>query len=240
LGLSERFTVIAFSLQGESSYLLRCVDDEDEGGPVLANVGGRHSKPAATEEEDAARGGEDAATQEADAATEEADQLGDSTQPWYRTRWASVAGVLLIAVAVVIVIAVAAGTYRTSSSRGGGSDAMSEWSSKSGPAVGSTGTAIQALSDAMQAHDLAGLMTGCQQLQDASVQLRATLPSPDPALTAAVEAAVADLETASNSCMAFGPNTTKADLEQFMSQVDRAKSHMDRATQIVLGAEKIK
>lgn len=74
---------------------------------------------------------------------------------------------------------------------------------------------MQAVVDAIQAKDIGALRTACSALHDEqTVSLQAHLPTPDPALSTALQAEINDFHTAAHICMSLGPNSTSADLEQ--------------------------
>jgi hypothetical protein len=173
----------------------------------------------------------------------------------YPKKWAAVTAILLSSVTVGIAIAVAAGQVTSSpiasaatitipkppavvspAPRTGSESAPTNsgggWMSKAAPPLRDIQDSLQTVTNALNAHDLAGMSTACQGLSGASQRLGATLPSPISALTSEIQGAVDLLNTASNSCTAFGPATSGDDLSAFTSDINQAMGHLQRAQQI--------
>ncbi|MEO3761503.1 hypothetical protein ABGB19_24895 [Mycobacterium sp. B14F4] len=91
-------------------------------------------------------------------------------------------------------------------------------------------SSLQTAASEMQAQNMDGVRSACQQILSNSQRLRNTLPSPDEALTAEVEGAVSELITAANMCL--GPDAT-SNAQALMSHVEQANAHFANAQQIM-------
>ncbi|MDT5050374.1 MAG: hypothetical protein QOG75_6278 [Mycobacterium sp.] len=161
-----------------------------------------------------------------EALTGERDGDQPSRRMWHRKKWAVVAAMLVGSVAIVIVVGVIMAPHPASSG----------WLSKATPPFQDIQRAGQSLSKALAANDIAGVKTACRQLNGAGQRLGATLPSPDPALTSEVQAAVDEITTGSNSCLSLDlGSAVQADIDRFSSHLKQAKAHLDRAQQIAQG-----
>jgi hypothetical protein len=89
---------------------------------------------------------------------------------------------------------------------------------------------LQSASKAMQAQNMDGVHSACQQVLNNSQMLGNTLPSPDAGLTTEVRGAVDELTAAANLCLA--PNAT-SNTDAIMSHVQNANSHFSAAQQII-------
>jgi hypothetical protein len=73
-------------------------------------------------------------------------------------------------------------------------------------------------------------------MSDANQRLKATLPTPVPALTSEVRGAVDEIGAASSVCLTAGPNAEQAEIDLFTSHVNAATVHFARAQEIGAGA----
>jgi hypothetical protein len=93
---------------------------------------------------------------------------------------------------------------------------------------------MQAVIDAINARDIGALRSACSSVHDEqTINLQAHLPTPDPALTSALQSEIDDVNTAMHICMSLGPNSTSADLEQADSFMQQASDHMRTADAIL-------
>ncbi len=94
---------------------------------------------------------------------------------------------------------------------------------------------MQAVIDAINARDFDALRSACSSVHDELTppNLQADLPTPDPALTAALQSEIDDIHTAMHICMSLGPNSTQADLEQADSYMQQAENHMKTVNAIL-------
>ncbi|SOX52829.1 hypothetical protein MAAFP003_1497 [Mycobacterium ahvazicum] len=86
---------------------------------------------------------------------------------------------------------------------------------------------MQAVIDAIAANDINVLRSACSVAHDElSGNLQSHLPTPDPALTTALQSEIDDVHSAMHICMSLGPNSTLADLERADSFMQQANLHM--------------
>jgi hypothetical protein len=96
---------------------------------------------------------------------------------------------------------------------------------------------MQALIDAINANDIAAVRSACSSIHDElASNLQTHLPTPDPALTTALQSEIDDVHTTMHICMSLGPNSTSADLEQADSFMQQATDHM-RAADAILATD---
>jgi len=102
-----------------------------------------------------------------------------------------------------------------------------EWYAQAKEHFDNTRNYMQAVIDAINANDLAATRSACSSAHDElASNLQAHLPTPDPALTTALQSEIDDVHTAMHICMSLGPNSTSADLEQADSVMQQASLHM--------------
>ena len=127
-------------------------------------------------------------------------------------------------VAIAAVALVAAGTPATASAIYPG---VPEWYSQAKEHFDNTRNFMYAVIDAINANDIGALRSACSSVHDElTINLQAHLPTPDPALTSAVQSEIDDVHTAMHICVSLGPNSTTADLEQADSFMQQASDHM--------------
>ena len=86
---------------------------------------------------------------------------------------------------------------------------------------------MYAVIDAINANGIGALRSACSSVHDElTINLQAHLPTPDPALTYALQSEIDDVHTAMHICVSLGPNSTSADLEQADSFMQQASDHM--------------
>lgn len=138
-----------------------------------------------------------------------------------RLRGAAVAAAALLAV----------GTPATASAVYPG---VPEWYSQAQVHFDNTRNFMQAVIDAINASDIGALRSACSSVHDElTINLQAHLPTPDPALTTAVQSEIDDVHTAMHICTSLGPNSTSADLQQADSFMQQATDHMRTADAIL-------
>ena len=126
--------------------------------------------------------------------------------------------------AIAAVALVAAGTPATASAIYPG---VPEWYSQAKEHFDNTRNFMYAVIDAINAQDIGALRSACSSAHDElTINLQAHLPTPDPALTSAVQSEIDDVHTAMHICVSLGPNSTSADLEQADSFMQQASDHM--------------
>jgi hypothetical protein len=163
-----------------------------------------------------------------------AGQRHTQTRPWYRKTWVVVAGgvtALLVGAAIAIPIAVTLSTRPASSPS---ASAMRQWWSRASGHFQQSANALEAAQSAAKADDTAEIAAACQQLHDANASgLQADMPTPNPALTIAVQEMIDDIHTAAHICMSFGPTSSVDDINQFRSYLAHAGAHLQTATKIM-------
>jgi hypothetical protein len=111
------------------------------------------------------------------------------------------------------------------------------WASTAEPVYNDLQNAMRNLATAVNAGNVDGIQPACQELNGAAQRARATLPTPDPALTSEVQAAVDEITTATNSCLSIDLKSDKpipqADIDGFKSQLQQAGAHVRKAQTIV-------
>ncbi|WP_156669555.1 hypothetical protein [Mycobacterium sp. E3339] len=124
------------------------------------------------------------------------------------------------AASVLAVVLVAVGTPGTASAVYPG---VPEWYSQAEVHLANTTKFMQAAVEAIEANDVNALKSACSAVHDEqTIGLQAHLPTPDPALTAALQSQINDFHTATHLCMSLGPNSTPEDLDRADSFVHQA------------------
>jgi hypothetical protein len=96
-------------------------------------------------------------------------------------------------------------------------------------------SAVQSVQRAVSMSDLAAGKAACQQMSDANQRLKATLPSPVPALTSEVRDFVDEIGAASSVCLNASPNPGQQNIGLFIVHLKAAQAHFIRAQQIAQG-----
>ncbi|WP_156745904.1 hypothetical protein [Mycobacterium sp. ACS4054] len=98
-----------------------------------------------------------------------------------------------------------------------------EWYSQAEVHLANTTKFMQAAVEAIEANDVNALKSACSAVHDEqTIGLQAHLPTPDPALTTALQSEINDFHTAMHLCMALGPNSTPEELERADAFAHRA------------------
>jgi hypothetical protein len=159
----------------------------------------------------------------------------DRRLTWRCRKRAGVAAILAGSAAVVMATVGGAGMQLASSPT---AVADEGWAATSAPTYTDLQNAAQNLANAVNAGNRAGIQPACQELNGAAQRAGATLPSPDPALTSEVQAAVDEIITTTNACVSFDPQSQQlqqADVDKAESQLKQAEAHLRKAQQIVQG-----
>ncbi|WP_102417144.1 hypothetical protein [Mycobacterium sp. 4858] len=102
-----------------------------------------------------------------------------------------------------------------------------EWYAQAKVHFDNTRNYMQAMIDAINAKDVAATRSACSSAHDElAINLQAHLPTPDPALTTALQSEIDDVHAAMHICMSLGPNSTSADLANADSVMQQATLHM--------------
>lgn len=139
--------------------------------------------------------------------------------PPNRKPWA---GILAGLVAVLLIIGVRP--------RAGAATPVEEWWSMAITQFQAMGPPLGALGRATQAHDLPGARAACQQLHDANAALQGSMPTPEPDLTAEVQAMIDDIDAGSRTCMS---GTETSDINKTVSYLQQAAAHYNAAKGIL-------
>ena len=110
-----------------------------------------------------------------------------------------------------------------------------EWYSQAEVHLANTKNFMQAVVDAIKANDVGALRSACSAVHnEQTIGLQAHLPTPDPALTTALQAEINDFHTAMQTCMLLGPNSTPADLDQADSFTQQAIEDLRKVNDILV------
>ena len=160
-----------------------------------------------------------------------------SAPPWYR-RWGILAASAVLAVVGISAMVFALFVWHAGSEAAKAppakSDAIELWWNATRRHVADLQGALDDARRNVDRVDKNGLERACQRIHDyAEVDLQAHLPSPDPDLTAELNAAIEDAHTTSHMClsaMAGSPNNY--DME-FLTYLEQADKHLEAAKDIV-------
>ncbi|WP_102418665.1 hypothetical protein [Mycobacterium sp. 4858] len=126
-------------------------------------------------------------------------------------------------------------TVGTTGTAGADYAGVPQWYSQAQEHLANTANQMQAVVDAIKANDLGALHSACSAVHDEqTVGLQAHLPTPDPALTRALQAEINDFHTATHICMSLGPNSTPADLDRADAFTQRAIDDLKTVNDILV------
>ncbi|OCB23617.1 hypothetical protein A5674_24100 [Mycobacterium malmoense] len=112
---------------------------------------------------------------------------------------------------------------------------VAEWYAQAQEHFTNTAKSMQAVVDAIKANDINALRSACSAVHDEqTVGLQAHLPTPDSALTAALQSEIRDFHTATHICMSLGPNSSPADLDQADSFTQQAIDDLKTVNDILV------
>ncbi|OBG64757.1 MULTISPECIES: hypothetical protein [unclassified Mycobacterium] len=110
-----------------------------------------------------------------------------------------------------------------------------EWYSQAEEHLAHTTKFMQAAVDAIEANDINALRAACSAVHDEqAIGLQAHLPTPDPALTTALQKQINDFHTAMHMCMSLGPNSTPVDLDLADSYAHQAIEDLKTVNDILV------
>lgn len=160
------------------------------------------------------------------------------TTAWYRRKWfVATVGVtlfLLIAGGSAAVIANRPQHVTSSVPTVGKWTVIAHWWSEAGEDFKATRDASDDVQHAIDYLDPFGLEAACQRLHDdAEVKLKAHSPTPEPDLTAELNAAIEDYHTASHMCLAVAAGSANSYVGEFKSYLDQGDIHMKAAQDII-------
>ena len=155
-----------------------------------------------------------------------------------RARWVNISASITAAVVLAVVLGVVV-THRaepetSSAPTTANSAAMQQWWSTANEHFDELQRAVADSREALQRQDEPVLAKSCQQIHDAgAVKLRAHLPSPDPDLTAELDAAINDAHDAAHMCLAAVNGSLNNYFGEFAANLDQVEKHLKAALNIV-------
>lgn len=161
------------------------------------------------------------------------------TTSWYRRRWVvatlGVTLLLLIAGGSAAVVTTNRPQHVTSSAPTVSKwTAIQQWWSGAGDDFKATRDAADDVQHAIDYLDPVGLDAACQRLHDnAEVKLKAHSPTPEPDLTAELNAAIEDYHTAAHMCLSVAAGSPNNYVGEFKSYLDQGNIHMKAAQDII-------
>jgi len=93
--------------------------------------------------------------------------------------------------------------------------------------------AAHALANAAQDENVSGVGAACQNFHDGVQGLQGHMPSPDPQLTTALQAALSDYDAGTHFCMAGTQDYDLNELRHSATFLQSANNYMDQATAIL-------
>lgn len=107
------------------------------------------------------------------------------------------------------------------------------WEAGANKHVAALQDALESAQRSLQQFDKLGVERSCQRIHDASVvDLQTDVPSPDPDLTAELNAAIQDAHTTAHVCLsAISGSANNYDIE-FTTYLDQTLKHLKAATDI--------
>lgn len=158
-------------------------------------------------------------------------------KPWYRRWWFSAAcgaAVMALISATVLALVVQHRSEANPVPTTGSAAIQQWWDAGTDKHVAALQDALDDAQRSLQQFDKLGVERACQRIHDAAVvDLQAHLPSPDPDLTAELDAAIQDAHTTAHVCLsAISGSPNSYDVE-FTTNLDQALKHLRAATEIV-------
>jgi hypothetical protein len=141
--------------------------------------------------------------------------------PWYRAVIVTgAAAVLLMASAIPPVSAASCAI-------------MLGWVSRALPHIEDMQDGFESAVIAAKYEDLQGIHDACAKLHDAATSLSADMPTPDPALTVPLQAALDDFHRSANYCDSAMHSASVSDLNQATSYMNQGAQHMQDAIAVL-------
>ena len=130
--------------------------------------------------------------------------------------------------------AIAAATVVTASTAtAGAAPSWVDWWTRSSVHVHQMQNAFEDASIATRTGDLIALHDACAALHDAAEGMAADLPSPDPALTTTLQAALDDYHAGAVYCDQAAHDGSQSELTQAASYMGHGNTHMQQAIDIL-------
>lgn len=157
--------------------------------------------------------------------------------PWYRRWWFAAscgAAVALLISATVAVLVIQHNRAEVASPVTKQAAVQQWWESGADKHVAALQDALESAQRSLQQFDKLGVERACQRIHDSAVvDLQAHVPSPDPDLTAELDAAIQDAHTTAHACLSgISGSPNNYDVE-FTTNLDQALKHLKAATDIV-------
>ncbi len=133
------------------------------------------------------------------------------------------------ALAALILVSVSAGTTPVANAIG----PIGEWFDRANEHLTDMMDATTAALVAAKSGSREAIRSTCTKLHDANAALQADMPSPDPNLTRALQAAIDDFDTASHNCLSASQGGGEAAAQQFLSSLADADQHLKEAFDIL-------
>jgi hypothetical protein len=112
-------------------------------------------------------------------------------------------------------------------------DAVAAWHQETLAPMQEIDDAMGKISNAAKLGDLTTMGIACQHAHDATEQLQQHMPSPDPDLTAALQQAISDYNSATQICTTAVENNNLNDFAQGSDILSEANKYMDTAVSIL-------
>lgn len=109
-------------------------------------------------------------------------------------------------------------------------EAVRQWEAVAGDHFEESARALETVSAAAGRGDEAAVRAGCTVLHDTNtVGLQRHLPTPDPALTSALQRMIDDMNTATHACLRFVEGRDAGQTAIYQDYLARAVEHLGRA-----------
>ncbi len=135
------------------------------------------------------------------------------------------------AAGMAFVVAVMLAAETTPSARAAGP--IGEWFARANVHLTDLMDAINATFVAAKSGNHQGVQAGCAKLHDSNAALQADMPTPDPNLTKALQAAIDDYDTSAHYCISASHGGTDQQAQQFVSSLADANKHLSDAFNIL-------
>ena len=109
----------------------------------------------------------------------------------------------------------------------------SDWWQRSSVHLHEMQDSFEDASIAAETFDLPGLHDACERLHDAVTGLSADMPSPDPALTVPLQAAIDDYHASTEYCDAAVHDMSPSELQQAATYMNQGTVHMEQVMAVL-------
>lgn len=146
----------------------------------------------------------------------------------------SVAAAAILAVVLGVIVTDRPGSQASSAPTTSAAAAIQQWWSAAHDSFDELQSAVSDSQQALDRQDGATLEKSCQSMHDAgAVNLKAHLPSPDPELTAELDAAITDSHEAAHMCLSAVHGSLNNYAGEFVADLDQAAKHLKAALHLV-------